>query len=79
MNSSNWCSSRRNPGATSKPLAKALMTHFGSFAEVISVGAQALTEVEGIGQAAVVALKTVRAAALRLLRDEAMDRSVLNS
>ena len=62
-----------------KPLAKALMARFSSFAEVISADARALTEVEGVGQAAVVALKTVRAAALRMLRDEVMDRPVLSS
>ena len=62
-----------------KPLAKALLARFGSFAEVISADALALAEVEGVGQAAVVALKTVRAAALRLLRDEVMDRPVMSS
>ena len=62
-----------------KPLAKALLARFGSFAEVISADAPALAEVEGVGQATVVALKTVRAAALRLLRDEVMDRPVLSS
>ena len=62
-----------------KPLAKALMARFSSFAEVISADARALTEVEGAGQAAVIALKTVRAAALRMLRDEVMDRPVLTS
>ena len=62
-----------------KPLAKALIARFSSFAEVISADARALTEVEGVGQTAVVALKTVRAAALRMLRDEVMDRPVLSS
>ena len=62
-----------------KPLAKTLLARFGSFAEVISADALALAEVEGVGQAAVVALKTVRAAALRLLRDEVMDRPVMSS
>jgi DNA repair protein RadC len=62
-----------------KPLAKALLARFGSFAEVINADARALAEVEGIGQAVVVALKTVRAAALRMLRDEVMERPVLSS
>ncbi len=62
-----------------KPLAKALLKRFGSFAEVISADARALAEVEGVGQAAAVVLKTVRVAALRMLRDEVMERPVLSS
>ena len=62
-----------------KPLAKALLERFGSFAEVISAEPRALAEVEGVGRAAAVVLKTVRAAALRMLRDEVMERPVLSS
>ena len=60
-----------------KPLAKRLLKHFGSFNEVISAEAAALKEVEGVGEAVVVSLKTVQAAALRLSREEIMDRPVL--
>ena len=62
-----------------KPLAKALLERFGSFAEVISAEPRALAEVEGVGRAAAVVLKMVRAAALRMLRDEVMERPVLSS
>ena len=62
-----------------KPLAKALMDQFGSFAEVISAEPAALAEVKGMGEAAVVALKTVQAAALRLARGEVIARPVLGS
>ncbi len=60
-----------------KPLAKALLKRFGSFAEVISAGPRALKEVEGVGEATVLALKTVQAAAVRMTRDEVMQRPVL--
>jgi DNA repair protein RadC len=60
-----------------KPLAKRLLKHFGSFNEVISAEAAALKEIEGVGEAVVVSLKTVQAAALRLSREEIMDRPVL--
>ena len=60
-----------------KPLAKRLLKHFGSFNEVISAEAAALKEIEGVGEAVLVTLKTVRAAALRLSREEIMNRPVL--
>ncbi len=62
-----------------KPLAKRLLKHFGSFNEVISAEAAALKEVEGVGEAVVVSLKMVQAAALRLSREEIMDRPVLGN
>ncbi len=67
------------PRRDTKPLAKALLKHFGSFAEVISAEAAELRAIDGIGEAAVVALKTVQAAALRLSQDEIMERPVLAS
>jgi DNA repair protein RadC len=67
------------PRRDTKPLAKALLKQFGSFAEVISADPQELQNVEGIGEAAIVALKTVQAASLRLALSEVMDRPVLTS
>jgi len=62
-----------------KPLAKRLLRHFGSYNEVISAGPDALKEVEGVGDAVVVTLKTVQAAALRLSREEIMNQPVLGN
>ena len=67
------------PRGDTKPLAKELIAHFGSYAEVLSADGDALREVDGVGDAVVAALKTVRAAALRLMRDELMDKPVLGS
>jgi DNA repair protein RadC len=67
------------PRRDTKPMAKALLKHFGTFAEVISADANELKSIDGIGDAVVVALKTVQAAALRLSSDEVMDRPVLTS
>jgi DNA repair protein RadC len=67
------------PRRDTKPLAKALLKKFGSFAEAISADPQELRNIDGIGEAAVVALKTVQAAALKLSQDEIMDRPVLTS
>ena len=62
-----------------KPLAKALLKRFGSFAEVISAPPARLNEVSGVGDAVVAELKVVQAAARRLLRGEVAQRQVLSS
>ena len=67
------------PRRDTKPMAKALLKHFGSFAEVISADPRELRTIPGIGDASVVILKTVQAAAIRLSQGEVMDRPVLTS
>ncbi len=62
-----------------KPLAKALIMRFGSFANLIATPAQALLEAQGLGPHSVVALKLVQDAAQRLARAEVMDQPVLNN
>ncbi|MDP7652724.1 MAG: DNA repair protein RadC [Rhodospirillales bacterium] len=62
-----------------KPLAKALMQRFGSFSEVISADPQAMTEVPGIGESAVIALKSAQAAAQRLIGGKVLGRPVLSN
>jgi DNA repair protein RadC len=65
------------PRRDTKPVARALLSRFGSFSRVISAPAQDLLSVEGIGEAGVAALKSIHAAALRLLRAEVLDQPVL--
>src|SRR5580698_2025335 len=48
-----------------KPLAKALIAKFGSFAEAIAASPQKLTDIDGVGDAVVAQFKIVEAAALR--------------
>jgi DNA repair protein RadC len=67
------------PRRDTKPLARALLSRFGSFAGVIAAPIPDLLSVEGIGEAAVAALKSVHAAALRLMRAEVIDQPVLNN
>ena len=62
-----------------KPVAKRLIERFGSFAEAINAPPERLKEVKGIGDAAVLQLKLVRAAALRLMQGGIMQRPVLTS
>jgi len=70
---------RAQPRGDMKPIAKALLEKFGSFAEVISAPEQRLAEVDGIGKASITQLKIVHAAASRFLRDEVKKRPVLSS
>jgi DNA repair protein RadC len=61
-----------------KPLAKSLLDHFGGFAEVISADHDALAAA-GLNLAGIAALKSVREAALRLMRAELQQQPVINS
>ena len=67
------------PRRDTKPIAKALLARFGSFAEVIAAPAHLLKEVDGVGESAVTALKVVEAAAQRLARGQVKKRQVLAS
>jgi DNA repair protein RadC len=59
-----------------KPLAKALLARFGSFAGVIQAEPDDIAAVKGAGETVAVALGSVRAAALRLMQDDLMERPV---
>lgn len=62
-----------------RPLAKALIRQFGGFAEVLGAEPAALRRVEGIGEAAIAAIKLVAAAATLMGRERVLNRSVLSS
>jgi DNA repair protein RadC len=62
-----------------KPMAKDLLAAFGSFGQVLLAEPNELTKVEGVNDAAVVAIKTAKAAAERLLKEEVADRPVIKS
>ena len=70
---------RAIPQRDVKPLAKELVTKFGSFAEVLAAPATRLAEVKGMGDAVITELKIVHAAAGRLTRGEVKKRPVLSS
>ena len=62
-----------------KPLAKMLIDHFGSFADVIAAPAERLMEVDGVKEGTVAALKIVEAAALRLAKAKIIGKPALSS
>ena len=65
------------PRRDTKPIARALLTRFGSFAGVISAPVADLRTIDGLGDAGLAALKTVQAAALRLVKADLADRPLL--
>jgi DNA repair protein RadC len=67
---------RAAPRRDTKPLAKAILARFDTFAEALNAPEELLAEVPGIGEAAITELKLVRAVALRLMRGEVLDRPV---
>lgn len=62
-----------------KPIAKALLSRFGSFGNVIAAEPKALAAVEGMGESSAIHLKSIQQAALRLLKHEAESGHVLSS
>ncbi len=67
------------PRRDTKPLAKALIARFGSFAEVIAAPRERLVEVPGVGESVAMHLKIVEAAAQRLARGKVIGRPALSS
>jgi DNA repair protein RadC len=70
---------RAIPRRDVKPLAKALLAQFGSFAEVVAAPRTRLEEFEGLGGAAIDEIKIVQAAANRFTRGEVKRKTVLSS
>jgi len=67
------------PRRDTKPLAKALLKRFGSFAEVIAAPRERLLEIPGVGESVASQLKIVEAAAQRLARTKVLGRPALSS
>ncbi len=70
---------RSIPRRDVKPVAKALIARFGSFAEVLAAPAHLLTEIEGVGAGVAADLAVVAAAGQRLARGQVAKKPVLSS
>lgn len=62
-----------------KPIAKILIARFGNLAGVLNASRADLEGVDGISENTAVAIKTVQAAGLRLLKADIANRPLLNS
>ncbi len=67
------------PRRDTKPLAKALLKEFGSFAEVVHAPVARLREVDGIGEASINQIKLLAAAASRVAKGEIKRKLALSS
>lgn len=70
---------RAIPRQDVKPLARRLMDRFGDFNRVVSAPVARLKDVDGVGDAVIVELKVVEAAAQRLARARVIKRHVVSS
>ena len=67
------------PKGDTKPLAKALINRFGSFADVLTAPQDDLLRMRGLGVHSVSAMKLVQAAAVRLARAQVLGQPVLSN
>ncbi len=61
------------PRGDTKPLAKALLEHFGSLSKVLTAKPEALEKVPGMGKASIAVLRIVPEAAARLAREQMIE------
>ncbi len=70
---------RALPRRDVKPLAKELITKFGSFAETVHASEARLREVRGLGDAAIIEIKLIAATSARVAKGKLKSRAVLSS
>jgi DNA repair protein RadC len=70
---------RSLPRRDVKPIAKALIKRFGSFAEVLGASRERLVEVKGVGETAATDLQILAAAARRMAKGAVGKRETLGS
>ncbi len=62
-----------------KPLAKALIEHFGSLPELLNADVAEIIKIKGISENTAIGLKAINAVSRRSLKQELMKKPVLNS
>lgn len=70
---------RTIPRRDVKPIAKALIGLFGSFAETLGARLERLMEVPGVGEATAIDIKIIEAAGQRLAKGAVRERALLGS
>lgn len=67
------------PMGDTKPLAKALIQHYGSLAKVLHAPVNELQEMEGVSEAAVAAIKAVKSSCDLLLKEPLKKTAIIKS
>lgn len=67
------------PRSDTKPLAKKLLAKFGNVASVVNADIDMLYDVEGVGEAVVIVLKTNAEIINRILKNQAQEKTVLDN
>ncbi|MHB0950472.1 MAG: RadC family protein [Allorhizobium sp.] len=67
------------PRRDTKPIAKALLSRFGTLAGVFGAPPSLLQEIKGVGEAVALDLKLIATVAQRMLKSELRDKHVLSS
>lgn len=67
------------PRKDTKPLAKALLAEYGSLPELLAAPIHQLSQSAGVSQNTAIALKAIQATAHRMLKQDIMQKPVLNS
>lgn len=62
-----------------KPLAKELLSRFGNLAGVLNAPVAELEKFDGLSENTIIALKAIQAAAFRMMKQEIMQKPILNS
>lgn len=68
-----------HPRGDTKPLAKMLLARFGTLSALLHADIDTLSEVEGLGESAIVALKAIHAACELTLKQDVMGKQTLSS
>lgn len=68
-----------SPRRDTKPLAKDLIRHFGSLSAVLRAPQAQLIALDGVGEAAISAIRIVEAAGLHLSHSDIRNRPILTS
>ncbi|MEO1537513.1 MAG: DNA repair protein RadC [Pseudomonadota bacterium] len=68
---------RAIPRQDVKPLARELLTEFGSFSDVVSAPSERLRKTNGVGEAVLTEIKVVEAAAHKLAQARVLDRPAI--
>jgi DNA repair protein RadC len=67
------------PRRDTKPLAKTLLSVFGSFSDVLAAPESRLSEIPGVGESVALYIKSIHAAALLFAREPIRERPLLDS